>query len=210
MAPLAQIKPNKGWVNLDLRAKGYLAAALVRTGQDNSALALAADFDLPGQKAYIYQWTALAQARAGRKEAAKASFDKAIELMTGADDQKPGQGTTSHNLACALALAGDSKAALKIAEGIQLSITWSAIAYHQAESGDFEGARKTAAVNEKGDWVKYTKNCKSISSMQAKAGQAAAVRDWVGKVNDPLLRACILVGAAEGLSLQAGKASTKR
>ena len=95
----------------------------------------------------------------------------------------------------------------------------------QAESGDFEGARKAAAARDSkkqvvGDNKKfvmqnadvrlYPANCQTISRIQAKAGQIAAVRDWAQKADDPLLSAHILVGAAEGLAMRVELASPKR
>jgi Flp pilus assembly protein TadD len=98
--------------------------AMVRAGQDDAALALAKDLEQPGQKAYVFHWVALAQARAGRKDAAKVNFDKAIELAA----NKGTGGTSLHNIASAQALAGDFPAALKTAAGAG-SLAWANVAY---------------------------------------------------------------------------------
>src|SRR5205814_5287395 len=55
----------------EVLAKGYIAAAEVRAGRDDAALALVKELEHPGAQAYILQMTALAQARAGRKDASK-------------------------------------------------------------------------------------------------------------------------------------------
>jgi hypothetical protein len=47
--------------------------------------------------------------------------------------------------------------------------------------------------------LRYAKSSQTIATFQAKAGQAARVRELAQKENDPLLRAYILVGMAEGL-----------
>jgi len=68
---------------IELKAKGCIAAAEVRAGRDEAALALVRDFENPRQQAYILQIAALAQARAGRKDASKANFNRAVNLVTG-------------------------------------------------------------------------------------------------------------------------------
>ena len=197
LAPIAEIKPTKERPgNLDLKAKGYLAAALVRTGQDNAALALAADFEPPGQKAYIYHWVALAQARAGRKEAAKLNFDKAIELLTGADNKQTPTGPAMYNLAGALALAGDFKTALKIAEkGTESGFTWAVIANAQAESGDFEGARKTAAAYEKTYWPQYAQTCQEIRLCAGEGGSGCSGAG-LGRQSERSAPQCVYLGGS--------------
>ena len=134
----------------ELKAKGYIAAAEVRAGRDDAALVLARDFEEPGEQAYIFHFVALVQARAGKKDAAKVNFNRAIELVT--EDAK-GSGTTLHNIATAQALAGDFVGAAKTAEKIDIlnrRATLFNIIYAQAKNGDFAGARKEADGHLKG------------------------------------------------------------
>jgi tetratricopeptide (TPR) repeat protein len=182
----------------ELKAKGYLAAAEVRAGHDEAALALARDFDQPDEKAYILHFTALAQARAGRKAESAVSFAKAVDLVSKAPDPD-GSGTSLHNIASAQAAAGDHVGA---ARTIALrpgagTIAWSNLATFQAEAGDFAAARKTAADHLGRWWSAHT--LEFVAERQARAGQAAAVREWVGGLDDGLVKAHALFGLARGL-----------
>jgi tetratricopeptide (TPR) repeat protein len=192
-------------VVMELKAKGYLAAAEVRAGRDEVALAMAGDFPEPDDQAYILHFAALAQARAGRKEAAKVNFAKAIELVA----KGTGQSTTLHNIASAQALAGDFVGAAKTTEKQgQGSVTWGNIVYAHLEAGDFATAKKTAVdhIANQSSWL-YPTECKFIAKHQAQAGQVAAVKEWAENKEDQLLKAHILVGLAEGLYREGGKIS---
>lgn len=191
--------PKKARV-IELKAKGCIAAAEVRAGRDEAALALVRDFENPRQQAYILQIAALAQARAGRKDASKANFNRAVNLLTG--DPKPGPGGTSmRNIAVAEALAGDFAAAVQHAkESGDFGLTLALVADLQAESRDFAGARKTAELVKKFQAAPMNA-CdafRNVARKQAKAAQAEAVRAWAGQEPDGL-RAYLLVGLAEGL-----------
>jgi hypothetical protein len=186
----------------ELLAKGYIAAAEVRAGRDDAALALVKDFDQPGAQAYILQVTALAQARAKRKDASKANFQRAVELVTSSPKAKVG-GTSLISIAQAQALAGDIGSAVRLAqeETLNTGLTLSNISYVQAESGDFAGAKKTAALLlDDRNVSSYARACKGIARLQAEAGEAAAVRAWAAMEDDALTKATILVGMAEGLA----------
>ena len=188
------------WV-IELLANGYLAAAEVRAGRDEAAAALAEDFSKPGEKAYVLHFAALAQARAGRKTESAATFARAIELVTKNPDPDGG-GTSLHNIASAQAAARDFAGAAKtvglLPDG---SIAWSNLATYQAEAGEFAAARKTA-VDHLADspwWSARTLDF--VADRQARAGQEAAAREWIGQLNDPLARAHALFGLAKGLAL---------
>jgi tetratricopeptide (TPR) repeat protein len=184
----------------ELKAKGYLAAAAVRAGRDEAALQLARDFDQPGEKAYILHFTALAQARAGRKAESQTTFAKAVDLVTKAPDPDEG-GTTLHNIASAQSAAGDHAGA---ARTIALqpgggTIAWVNLATFQAQAGDFAAARKIAADHLTDSRWWSARTLEFVAERQARAGQAAAVREWIGQLDDGLVKAHALFGLARGL-----------
>jgi hypothetical protein len=184
----------------ELKAKGYLAAAEVRAGHDEAALALAKDFDLPGERAYVLHFAALAQARAGRKAESAVSFAKAVDLVTKAPDPDGG-GTTLHNIASAQAAAGDHAGAAKT---IALqpgggTIAWVNLATFQAQAGDFAAARKTAADHLTDSRWWSARTLEFVAERQARAGHATAARGWIGQLDDGLVKAHALFGLAKGL-----------
>jgi hypothetical protein len=193
----------------ELIAKGYVAIAEVRAGRDVAAAEFVKDFKRPGEQAYLLHSIALAQARAGRKDESKASFLRAIELVA---DNEDGVRTTLHNIASAQALAGDFAGAVRTAERLEGSpVTWANIALAQAEAGEFLGARQIAAdhiVESSRFW--YIVVLKAVARQQARAGQAAALREWAGKLDDRLEHAHVLVGLAEGLFREPEQAPAKR
>ena len=186
---------------MELKAKGYIAAAEVRAGHDEAALASLRDFENPRQQAYILHIAALAQARAGRKDACKANFIRAVNLVTG--DPKPGPGGTSmKNIAVAEALAGDFSAAVQHAkEAGDFGMTLFRVAELQAESGDFAGARKTAEYPTK--IRRGSHGCDGLlaedrlPSGQGRAGGGCPRLDCAEETGG--IRASLLVGLAEGL-----------
>jgi tetratricopeptide (TPR) repeat protein len=185
----------------ELIAKGYLAGAEVRAGRDDTALGLASDFDKPGEKAYILHFTALAQARAGRKAESAVTFARAIDLVTKNPDPDPHQGGTSlHNIASAQAAAGDHAGAAKTV-GLQPAggTTWTNLAFYQAEAGDFAAARKTAADHLADSPWWSARTLEFVAERQARAGQEAAAREWIGQLDDGLAKAHALFGLAKGL-----------
>jgi tetratricopeptide (TPR) repeat protein len=189
----------------ELLARGYLAAAEVRAGHDDAALALAKDLPRAGDKAYVLHFTALAQARAGRKEASAATFAKAVELVTKTPDADGG-GTTLHNIASAQAAAGDFAGAAKTAalqEGG--TIAWANLAHYQVRAGDFDGARKAATDHLADSSFWSAAVLEAVAEGQARAGQGPAVRQWIAKLDDPLIRAHALFGLAKGLAPEAKK-----
>ncbi len=194
--------PDRPRVLAELKAKSYLAAAKVRDGEDEAAEGLVGGFALPEDQAYILQFVAVAQARAGRKEASTANFERAIVLV-GAN---PNPGSSLHCIAAAQALAGDFAAAAKTAANGAGWITWSSVAYFQAEGGDYKGAKKIADTHIGRDsrW-QYGELCGGIAKSQARAGQVAAVKEWAENEDDQLFKAYILVGLAEGLYRDGGK-----
>jgi hypothetical protein len=192
---------------LELKATGYLAAAEVRAGQDDLALARARDFPAPGQQAYLFQVVALAQSRAGRKEAAAVNFERAIKLVAANPKDK---GTSLHNLASAQALAGDFAAAAKTAEQYKLEHAWQNLVAIQAKAGDYLGARKTAETHIQKGSSGYPSMCQLIARTQARAGQVTTVKEWVEKEEERLLKAYLLVGLAEGLYREGGKVPAQR
>lgn len=191
-----------------LIAKGYLAAGEVRAGRDATATACVKEFKEPGEQAYLLHVIALAQARAGRKDASKANFLRAIEL---AGSDPDGTSTTLHNIASAQALAGDFAGAAQTAGRIQDgTIAWVNIASAQAEAGDFAGARRTAERFKGMSRYWEKRLLKHIARLQARAGQAAAAQEWVDKIPDDLERANVLIGLAEGLFREPRKSPGKR
>ncbi|HET6572977.1 MAG TPA: sigma-70 family RNA polymerase sigma factor [Fimbriiglobus sp.] len=182
-----------GW---DLNAKAYLAAAEVRAGRDETAKALALDFKRPREQAHVLQFVALAQARKGRKDEAKTTFARAIELATA----KPGSpGVTLNNIATAQALAGDFEGAAKTAEKTGVH-AWVNLAYFRAKTGDYDGARNLVVRQRDkiGRWW-HAKVWQFVAKTQAKAGKTDDVRAWIKEEGDSLLKAHALVGLAEGL-----------
>jgi hypothetical protein len=205
---LAQIQagdPSAGAAEVRLRARleliamGYLATAVVRAGRDADAKALLKETARPGDQAYLWHVIALAQARAGRKDEAKVSFAAAFELV-GAEANPVGGGTTPHNVICAQALSGDIDGAIRNAARLRAEApTWGTITSVQIRMKDFAGARETAVFIGTDNMFYYPRTLRLIASAQARAGQAAAVREWAEKLEDKLIRAHALVGLAEGL-----------
>ncbi|QEL16130.1 hypothetical protein [Limnoglobus roseus] len=182
-----------------LVAEVTLAAAEVRLGQDAEALKRVQAFTVPGEQAYVLQYIAQAQGTAGRKKDSAANFAKAVELVGQAPD---GPGTTFHNIASAQARAGDFERAGRTAAllGQNGTIAWTNIIGSQVHAGDFDGARKNAiehVTDGSRFWLANT--METIASGQAAAGKADAAREWIDKMDDPLLKAHAMVGLAQGL-----------
>ncbi|WP_020467891.1 tetratricopeptide repeat protein [Zavarzinella formosa] len=190
---------------LDLLARGHMAVAEVRAGRDEAALAFLKGLDLKGEQAWLLRIIALAQARAGRAEASKASFARAIELV--ADKEKTDD--LCHILG-SQALAGDFDGAIMSARQFRCEgVIWEELALLQAKAGDFDGARKTITTGLKAPeyWPTYV--LPLIARAQAAAGQPAAVREWSAKLDDPRTRAAVLLGLAEGLVQEPAKPGGK-
>jgi tetratricopeptide (TPR) repeat protein len=208
----AKAEPRAGELRrtIELIAKGYLAAAEVRAGKDDAALALAADFSRVGDRAYILHFVALAQARAGRKDASAKTFAQAIDLVAKTPDPD-GAGTSLHNIATAQAAAGDFTGAAKTA-GLQPggTIAWSNLAYFQAQAGDFTAARKAATDHLADSPFWSARTLQFVAEKQARAGQEAAAREWIGKLDDRLIQAYALFGLAKGLSPERDRGPAKR
>jgi hypothetical protein len=78
----------------------------------------------------------------------------------------------------------------------------------QAKSGDFEGALKTASeMRNKFSW--YAECRQTIAKFQTSAGQPAVVREGIRKESDPLIKAYLLVGMAEGIQEAAERAKSR-
>jgi RNA polymerase sigma factor (sigma-70 family) len=199
--------PDRPRVLAELKAKSYLAAAKVRVGDDQAAEGLVSGFQLPEDQAYILQFVAVAQARAGRKAESTANFERAIVLV----GTNPDAGSNLHCIAAAQALAGHFAAAAKTAANGAGWITWSSVAFFQAQGGDYRGA-KAIADDHVGRAVRwpYADLCCGIAKVQARAGQVAAVKEWAEKEDDQLFKAYILVGLAEGLYREGGKVRLPR
>jgi hypothetical protein len=183
----------------DLHAKAYLAAAEVRAGNDKAALALAEDFSRPGNQAYIFQHVALAQARAGRAAESKATFARSHALVTS-------EGSELWNLIGARSLAGDFDGAAETAKKLDpADVTlWESLSYGKAIAGDYQGAREAAAhlgrsAERSAFYSNRQQSLQIIAKLQAQAGKTLAVREWIDKEDDPLMRAYALLGIAEGL-----------
>ncbi len=191
----------------ELISKGYLAAAEVRAGRDEVALAMAGDFPLPGDRAYLFHFVALAQARAGRQDASKTNFARAVELVMKHQGQP---GTHIRNIIYAQFRAGDFDAAATTAEAAS-EVIWFDVGYFKAKAGDFAAAKEIALthINPQEDRWSSDGLCQQIAQFQAKAEQVAAVKEWAAKTDDQLLKAYILVGLAEGLYREGGKVTPK-
>ncbi|HKB06195.1 MAG TPA: hypothetical protein VKD90_28630 [Gemmataceae bacterium] len=194
----------------ELIAKGFLAAAEVRAGRDDAAVALAGDFTRPGEQAYVLHFVALAQARAGRKEASAANFAKSIDLVTRAPASDR-TGTSLHNIASAQAAAGDFAGAAKTAAlNPSGALAWANLASYQASAGDFAGALKAAEDHLADNSFWSSQVMRAVAEAQARAGREAAAREGIGKLTDPLVRAHALFGLARGLAPDPGKGPVKR
>ena len=97
-----------------MTAKGYLAAAEVRAGRDDAAKAIAVDYTNPGGAlAEVHLFIGIAQARAGRKEAAQETFTNVVKLR-----DLHGAGNPSwYSIVSAQAAAGDLAGAVKSGAG---------------------------------------------------------------------------------------------
>ncbi|MBP3954578.1 hypothetical protein J8F10_04680 [Gemmata sp. G18] len=197
---------DRGRATQELLAKGFVAAAEVRTGGD--AKDIVKDVSSRGDRAYLLHHIALAQARVGRKDEAKTSFALALEHAA-ADPEGRG---TPHNIASAQALAGDVDGAARTADQFRCSVvTWVNIAHAQIRAGNFDSAREIAGARiarESASW--YATILRNVAREQAGAGRAAAVREWAGKLDDELLRVQALLGLAEGLYRAPVKQPAKR
>jgi tetratricopeptide (TPR) repeat protein len=187
----------------ELNGKAMLAIVEVRTGHDDAAQAIVKSCPRSGDKAFLLHHIGLAQARAGRKEAAKATFDAALKCVEG-DDK--GLGITT-NIVSAQAASGDIEGALRNAKKFPFrGSVWASIAGHQARRGDFDGARDSAAkLLVSDDSFMYHGLLKQIATEQAKAGQSTAVRDWAKQLNNDLPQAYVLLGLAQGLYREPAK-----
>jgi RNA polymerase sigma factor (sigma-70 family) len=181
-----------------LFATACVGAAEARAGRDVAAADLVKHFDQPDDQAYLLHTIALAQARAGRKDVAAANFARAVAFAL-----KDPDGGALHNIASAQALAGDFAGAARTAEQRPSGgVTWANIAHAQTQAGDFAGARRTAArarPADRGSPYWYASILRGVARQQARAGQAAAVREQAAQLDDRLVRAHVLVGLAEGL-----------
>jgi hypothetical protein len=189
----------------DLKAKAYLASAEVRAGNDKAAAALAEDFSRPREQAHILQYVALAQARAKRIDASKATFARCNELVADKD---------IHNLVGVQALAGDYDGAAETAKRSKQAggdWIWECLAGYKAEAGDFKAAWEAAAqlTSSSGTW-RLCLTVQRIAELQTRAGKADAAREWAEKESNLLSKAYALFGIAEGLYRGDGRSHPKQ
>ncbi|WP_020474945.1 hypothetical protein [Zavarzinella formosa] len=198
-------RPRKeNYWNDELLARSHLAAAEVRAGRDEAALAFLKDFDRPEDQAFLLQVIALDQARAGRREVSTMNFARAIERAALADDRDP----YLSGIIEAQALAGDFDGATWTAQYFRCGLLLEKIIFLQSKTGDFDGARMIFhTIPSDRYWIGNI--LPQIARMQGAAGQPAAVREWAAKLDDPRRRAAVLIGLAEGLCQSPGKPGGK-
>ena len=201
------------------------AVAESLAGNDAAAVKLADAFPTVEEQSHILLAVAVAQHRAGRKDASTATFDRVFDL------QKAQKRPDYHNLMFARGRVGDL-AGLKKVLAVELDraarqlngtpdqpptaeqVAWAAnqssqpenVAIWQAEHGDFAGAMATAQVYRVDEPTlkvltrpMFAGVLKTVAERRTAAGQVDAVRKEAGAETDPLFRAHRLAGLAEGL-----------
>ena len=138
-----------------------------------------------------YEWlvmmtdVALEQAKHGDAAGASATFSEALEFSS--------------------ALQG------KDGSGMDRSDYLSVVADKQAQSGDWRGARQTAALFRDDQRTSRTM-IQGLCQLQAKAGDVSAALAWAEQEKEPLAKAAALLGVAEGILErlnEEGKAGSK-
>jgi RNA polymerase sigma factor (sigma-70 family) len=190
--------PNISNPALRLKAEVYIAMAQVRAGQEKAALELVARLKSDDERVYALHQIGYAQAVAGNKVGAKGNFRRAVEL----DQHAKAHG---HNIASAQAAAGDIAGAIQTIESQKSDVTWSNIIASQAKAGDFTGALENARRHAESRW--WRAECLLFIGLeQTRHGQEGAARVWIAREDDTLSKAYALVGLAEGLYRENGRA----
>ncbi|WP_020474944.1 hypothetical protein [Zavarzinella formosa] len=201
-------KPDKWYLNeaVEALARGYVATAEVRAGRDEAALAVLKDFDQMEDHASLLRIIALAQARAGRKEASTINFARAIKC---AASRKSTEFFRTSQIYNSQALAGDIDGAIQTARYFEDDHFMGDVIILRAKTGDFDGARKTlAAILDPPAWLGRDV-LPEIARIQAAAGQPEAVRVWAAKLKDDHTKVAVFLGLAEGLCQSPGRPGGK-
>ncbi|WP_020474947.1 hypothetical protein [Zavarzinella formosa] len=194
-------------ITQELHAWACVAAAEIRAGRDENAMVILKYFKSPGLQASLLQFIALAQAQAGRKEASKASFAKAVAFYELGVTKV---GEPDHDIIGSLLLAGDIDGAILAARRLMAGPPfWASIAIAQADLGDFDGARKTADAILKTPDTWHAAALRHIARRQTKAGQSAEARGWASQVTNDSTKIDVLMGLAEGLAHETAKPAEK-
>jgi beta-lactamase regulating signal transducer with metallopeptidase domain/tetratricopeptide (TPR) repeat protein len=175
-----------------------IAEIQAASGAWDVALQTAGSITDPALKARAFCEIGNAQTRAGRREAARETLQKAL------DANSKHNRIEDYSIAVGLAKAGDIKAALAIVDAMAARdrspnpILLADLAAIEAQEDDFPAALAIAGmITDPGvagiAWGK-------IARAQAEAGREAEALPWAESLNDPLHRSRALLGVAEGLA----------
>jgi tetratricopeptide (TPR) repeat protein len=152
-------------------------------------------------KVYTLMHLGAGQAEAGDPKAARASFERAHQLI--GELQKQG---VAMDLATVRANAGDYKGAIQTADTYfpKNDLGYANIAFAQARACDIKGALETAekikdGPNQGPGWWKLNV-WRATAAAQAQRGESKAALEWIGRLDSHIARANALMGLAEGMA----------
>jgi tetratricopeptide (TPR) repeat protein len=178
-------------------AVAAVARAQAAAGQGKAALEAVAKLEAPEPRAYALSQVIMGQAQAGDLKGARATGEKALELILTLPQRQ--RGSPVHILANARAMAKDFKGALETASQrpVAAQTTYSVIAYWQAREGDMEGAERTLkAQSRKGSLSRELQMLGRVQAAQGREKEALAWAELRGTTAD---YGYALLGIAEGL-----------
>jgi beta-lactamase regulating signal transducer with metallopeptidase domain/tetratricopeptide (TPR) repeat protein len=189
-------------------AQGAIAQILAANGDWDAASQTANAVADPALKARAFCQIGNAQTRAGKREAAVETLQKAL------DANSKHNGIEDYSIAIGLARAGDIKAALAIVDAMAARdrspnpILLADLAVIEAQAGDFRAARAIAGMiaDPGAAGIAWEK----IARAQADTGHEAEALQWAEALEDPLRRSRALLGVAEGLAARRKRESQQK
>jgi tetratricopeptide (TPR) repeat protein len=175
-------------------ALGTVALIQAESGAWDDAYRTARSVSDPERRFYAICAFGQSQIKAGKRDAAKETYRKLLAANPAPDT------ISNYHLGIGQANAGDITAALDTVDRMKASDSQvvQAIVIAQAESGDFEGARRTVAEKIKEDEWKGMSYF-SIAYVQVKAGQVKEALRLADSLDHRLHRSFALLGVAQAL-----------
>jgi tetratricopeptide (TPR) repeat protein len=189
-------------------AQGAIAQIQATSGAWDAAFQTANAVADPALKARAFCQIGNAQTRAGKREAALETLQKAL------DANSKYSRIEDYSIAIGLARAGDIQAALTIVDAMAARdqspnpILLADLAAIEAQAGDFPAARAIAGMI--ADPAAAGVAWEKIARAQAEAGQEAEAVQWAESLKDPLHRSYVFLGVAEGLTARRKRDSRQK
>jgi tetratricopeptide (TPR) repeat protein len=185
-------------------ALSTLVRQLARADRAKEALAEIDQLPAGTTKFYALMNLGAGQADAGDQKAARASFEKAHQLI-GELQGEGKRGVNAIDLATVRAQAEDYKGAIQTADTYfpNVQLGYVNIANARAEAGDFKGALEAAdqikePPGQGPGWWKLN-TLRDTAKLQAQSGESKEALNWIDRLDSHIARAHALMGLAEGM-----------